>query len=99
MMFETKIYKPVDGKMVLQEVVPAQEGADRTFNREMKWKHNQLKRWREEDKRPDIKCLNCLTLFKQQFGKKYCSAKCGNIYRNEKDKAKTIKTGNQTHQD
>ena len=97
MMFETKIYKPVDGKMVLQEVVSAQDGADRTFNREMRWKHNQLKRWREEKKRPDIKCLNCFTPFKQAYGKKYCSAKCGNIYRDEKDKAKNIKTGNQTH--
>lgn len=80
-MFQVKVYKPVDGKMVLQEVVSGQDASDITFNREMQWKHDQLKRWREENKRPYVKCLHCSNTFKQAFGKKYCSAKCGKLFK------------------
>ncbi len=81
MTFEVKIYQPVDGKLVLKERISGQEVADRTFEREMSGKQAQMVRWRKQAKKPNIKCLNCPTTFRKIANRKFCSTKCGIVYR------------------
>ena len=76
-----KIYKPVDGKLVLKETISGQDVSNRSYDREMnKGKTAQVARWRKQATKPHIICPNCNTSFQKTANRKYCSKECGRIY-------------------
>jgi len=89
LMFEVKIYKPVEGGMILK-VMSGEEVAKRTFDREMSTgttgQHLQLGRWRTQAAKPHVKCLGCSNTFRKIANRKFCSEDCGNVYRHSLEK-------------
>ena len=100
---EIKIYKPIDGKLVLKETISGQDASNRTYDREMnKGKTAQVSRWRKQAIKPHVICPNCNTSFQKTANRKYCSDACSRMYynnarlryRDEKNKEKAKKAGN-----
>ena len=80
-----KIYKPINGKLVLKEIISGQDAANRSYDREMNKGKNgpytaQVHRWRKQAIKPYIICPNCNTSFQKTANRKYCSKKCSRMY-------------------
>ena len=84
-MFEVKIYKQVQGGMILK-VLSGEEAAKRSFEREMAGGSLQLGRWRIQAAKPHVKCLHCSNTFQKTTNKKFCSENCGIVYRHSLEK-------------
>jgi len=84
-MFEVKIYKQVEGGMILK-VLSGEEVAKRTFDKELGGENLQLGRWRTQAAKPHVKCLGCSNTFRKIANRKFCSEDCGNVYRHSLEK-------------
>jgi len=84
-MFEVKIYKQVQGGMILK-VLSGKKVAKMAFDKEMGGENLQLGRWRTQAAKPHVKCLNCSNTFQKIANRKFCSENCGIVYRHSLEK-------------